>query len=84
MPKKLDSRSALTIQGRQIEIDGPDVTSETMEELLRSVANTRQMRTLRERGTIDIIYGFGSSQFLVRVADAFDVFRLDVVPIRKS
>lgn len=73
---------ALMIRSQRIEIDGPDVTSEAMEELLRGVMDTRGIRTLRKHGTIEVIYGFGESRFLIRVVDAFGVFRLDLAPIR--
>jgi Tfp pilus assembly pilus retraction ATPase PilT len=74
----------LFVKGKKIEIDGPDVTSEVMEELIRSVANTRQLRVLRENGSLDILEAIANSRFLVCVVDAFDVFRLDLIPLRSS
>jgi len=74
----------LHVKEQKIEIDGPDLASEVMEELVRSVANSRQLRLLRENGGVDIIQTIDNSRFLVRVVDAFDVFRLDLIPIRST
>jgi Tfp pilus assembly pilus retraction ATPase PilT len=74
----------LFLKGQSIEIDGPDVVSEVMEELVRSVANTRQLRLLRENGSVDIIRTIGDSRFLIRVIDAFGIFRLDLLLIRTN
>ena len=62
--------------GKRVEVDGPDVTTETMQKLLHSVAGTRQLRSFRERATLDILHRHKRYQFLVRVIDAFGVFRL--------
>jgi Tfp pilus assembly ATPase PilU len=75
---------ALFVKGKRIEIEGPDVVSEVMEELVRSVAHTRQFRLLRENGTVNIIQTIDNSRFLVRVVDAFSVFRLDLIPMRNT
>jgi len=61
-----------------------DVIIETMQELLHSVAGTRQLRSFRERATLDILHRHKRYQFLVRVIDAFGVFRLDLVRINES
>jgi Tfp pilus assembly pilus retraction ATPase PilT len=74
----------LFVKGKKIEIDGPDVESEVMEELVRSVANTRQLRLLRENGSVDIIQTIDNFRFLVRVVDAFGVYRLDLIPVRDT
>jgi len=74
----------LYVKNQRIEIDGPDIASEVMHELVRSVANTRQFRLLRETGSIDIIQTVDNSRFLVRVVDAFSVFRLDLIIIRST
>src|SRR5258707_8933680 len=52
--------------GKRVEVEGPDVTTETMQELLYSVAGTRQLRSFRERGTLDILHRHKRYQFLVR------------------
>src|SRR5689334_12851200 len=63
---------------QKIEIGGPEIRIEVMEELVRSVSDTRHLRLLRENGSIDMIQTFDNSRFLVRVVDAFGVFRLDL------
>ena len=48
-------------------LEGPPLTSEGAEQLLRSIANTRQMRALQERGAVEFMYHFqGTLPFLVR------------------
>ncbi len=48
-------------------LEGPPVTPELAEELLRSIANTRQMRELQENGSVTFLYKLmGSSPFLVQ------------------
>jgi Tfp pilus assembly pilus retraction ATPase PilT len=50
-------------------MEGPPLTTECAEQLLRSIANTRQMRELWEQGTVTFIYTLpGASPFLVRAA----------------
>jgi Tfp pilus assembly pilus retraction ATPase PilT len=69
---------SLTIKGKDFEIEGPVVEEEAAEELLRTVASTREMRIFRQRGTIDIIHTFRDSRFLVRAVRAFSDFRLEL------
>ena len=48
-------------------LEGPPITSENAHELLRSIANTRHMRELREKGEVKFLYKFqGTLPFLVR------------------
>lgn len=50
-------------------MEGPPLTAESAEQLLRSIASTRQMRELRERGAVTFIYTLrGTSPFLIRAA----------------
>jgi Tfp pilus assembly ATPase PilU len=72
------SPPSLTINGQHFEIEGPVVEEEAALELLRTVANTREMRAFRECGTIDIIHSFESSRFLIRAVHAFSEFRLEL------
>ena len=61
-------------------MEGPPLTVNCAEQLLRSIANTRQMRELRERGAVTFIYSLrGSSPFLIRAALEGDsiVFNVD-------
>lgn len=71
-------------QGQRIEIEGPDVTSEVMAELVKTVTDSRQLRHLRDNATVDLVRVGRTSQFLARIVDAFGVFRLDLQPIRNS
>jgi len=48
-------------------LEGPPLTRECTEQLLRSIANTRQMRALQQSGAVEFMYHFeGKSPFLVR------------------
>ena len=48
-------------------LEGPPITDENAHELLRSIANTRHMRELREKGEVVFLYKLhGTSPFLVR------------------
>lgn len=68
----------LTLKGEPFEIEGPVVIEESVEEMLRAVANTREMRAFRECGTVDIIVPFEGARFLVRAVRAFSEFRLEL------
>jgi Tfp pilus assembly pilus retraction ATPase PilT len=47
-------------------LEGPPLTAEGAEGLLRSIANTRQMRILQQSGVVDFMYHFeGTSPFLI-------------------
>ncbi|SPE61373.1 hypothetical protein SBV1_690002 [Verrucomicrobia bacterium] len=57
----------LVAEGEAHTLEGPPITAESAERLLRSIANTRQMWELRERGAVTFIYtSQGASPFLVR------------------
>src|SRR5437899_1676531 len=59
----------IVLEDRPHPLEGPPLTAESAEELLRSIANTRQMRMLRDRGAVEFIYNFRSaSPFLVRAS----------------
>jgi len=48
-------------------LEGPPITGEAARMLLRSMANTRQMRELETRGDVTFIYTLqGVSRFLIR------------------
>src|SRR5689334_22859423 len=48
-------------------LEGPAITAEDADHLLRSLANTRQMREMWERGEMEFLYNsHNSSFFLVR------------------
>src|SRR5688572_18848588 len=72
------SSPKLIIKGESFEIEGPPVGKESVEEMLRAIADSRQMRAFREFGTIDIIVPFEGARFLVRAVRAFNEFRLEL------
>ncbi len=56
----------IVLEDEQHPLEGPPITAEIAEHLLRSIANTRQMRELKERGAVTFVYNFrGTSPFLV-------------------
>ena len=56
----------IVLQGEPHPLEGPVITPEDAEQLLRSVANTRQRRELRARGMVQFIYRFRrSTDFVV-------------------
>ena len=71
----------LVVKGESHEIEGPAVVEESVEEMLRSVADTGEMRAFRETGTVDIIVSFDGTRFLVRAVRAFSECRLELQPI---
>ncbi len=66
----------LVVKGELYEVEGPEIVEESMEEMLRTVASTRDMRTFRASGSVDIIVPFQESRFLVRAVRAFGICRL--------
>lgn len=71
----------LIIKGKPHEIEGPVVVEKSIEEMLRCVASTREMRAFRGTGSVDIIVPLEGSRFLVRAVRAFDEFRLELQAI---
>ena len=49
---------AVHLRGEVHRIEGPAVTPEYAESLLRSLADTRQMRELREHGSAEFLFTF--------------------------
>jgi Tfp pilus assembly ATPase PilU len=48
-------------------LQGPPITSDDLVRLLRSLATSRQMRDLRERGSVQFVYtSVGRAPFVVR------------------
>lgn len=72
------SRPTLTIKGKDYEMDGPPLDEEAGEQLLRPVADSRQMRAFREFSTVDFIYRFDGVKFLIRVVRAFGTFNVEL------
>ena len=67
------------LEGENHTVEGPEITAEMAEQMLRSIASTRQMRELWERGIVQFIYTFRrSSPFLVRATLGDAVVGFDV------
>ena len=75
------SSPTLIIKGELYEVEGPPVTEESVDTMLRGVASTREMRALRECGLIDIIVPFHGCRFLVRAVRAFGECKLELEPV---
>lgn len=66
-------------QGEPHLVEGPDITPETADALLRSVGTTRQVQELREHGTAEFIYTFlESTQFGVKARLYYGEVQLDI------
>ena len=60
-------------------VEGPAITPENADALLRSLASTRQVREFREHGTAEFLYTFrGSTQFRVQATLQHDEVHLDL------
>ena len=57
----------IVLDDEQHSLQGPPITSDDLVRLLRSLATSRQMRDLRERGTVQFVYtAVGRAPFVVR------------------
>lgn len=66
-------------ESEQRSLQGPPITSDDVAQLLRSIATSRQMRDLRESGTVQFIYtNRGRSPFLVRAQIEGENLQFDV------
>ncbi len=71
----------IVLRGEHHTIEGPEITAENAEQLLWSVAGTRQMREFRERGAAEFVYTFrGSSRFLICAKMEGENVKFDVKP----
>ena len=64
----------MVVRGVRLAVESYPITAFDAEELLRSIATTRQMRELHERGTVQFVYRFQhATDFVVRakVEDAY-------------
>lgn len=48
----------ITLEREKITLEGPPISTEEGEQFFRSISDSRQMRELRERGSIEFIYHF--------------------------
>jgi hypothetical protein len=79
---EVGSQPLLTIKDKHFEIDGPVVEEAVVEELLRTVADTRKMRAFRQRSMVDIIHTFDGTRFLVRAVHAFGTFNVELHAVK--
>jgi len=57
----------IVLDGESHTVEGPSLTSENVEGLLQSIADTRQRRELRDSGSVQFFYRFrGIADFVVR------------------
>jgi len=57
----------IVLGGEHHTIEGPPITTENAEQLLQSVATTRQRRELRERGKVQFVFRFRRiTDFVIR------------------
>ena len=69
----------IVVEDEQHALESPPVTAEIAEQLLRSIANTRQMRELKERGAVTFIYTLrGASLFLIHAKMEHENVAFDV------
>lgn len=71
------------IKGQRYEVEGPPLTEENLEQILRELANTRQLREFREKRSLDFNYPYKRTLLLVRAVQCYDTFRLDLHLIEK-
>jgi Tfp pilus assembly ATPase PilU len=79
---EVGSPPSLTIKGKDFEIEGPAIEVESVEELLRAVAETRQMRAFRKFATVDIIHTHAGARFLIRAVNAFGTCNVEFHAIK--
>ena len=75
---KAGCQPVMKVKSREIEITGPEVTAEILEELIRAVASTRDLRSYRQRNAMEILYTVKNSTFLVRAVNAFGELHFDL------
>jgi hypothetical protein len=71
------------IKEKRYEVEGPPLTEGNLEQILREVANTRQLREFREKRSLDFNYPYKRNLLLVRAVQCYDTFRLDFYVIEK-
>lgn len=71
------------IKETRYEVEGPPMSVENVERVLRELANTRQLREFREKRSLDFNYTYKRTLLLVRAVQCYDTFRLDFHVIEK-
>jgi Tfp pilus assembly ATPase PilU len=69
----------MVLDGEPHSMEGPAITVEVVEQLLQSVADTRQRRELRENRTVQFIYRFRArADFVVRAVIEDEQIGMDI------
>src|SRR5437879_3045058 len=69
----------IVLQGEHLSVEGPPIATEDAEQLLQSIADTRQRRELRERGVVQFIYRFRrTTDFVVCARMEYDSVGIDI------
>jgi len=71
------------IKEQRYEVEGPPLTEENLERILRELATTRQLRDFREKHSLDFNYTYKRNLLLIRAVQCYDTFRLDFHVIEK-
>ncbi len=71
------------IKEKRYEVEGPPLTEGNLEQILRELANTRQLREFREKRSLDFNYPYKRNLLLVRAVQCYDTFRLDFYVVEK-
>jgi hypothetical protein len=71
------------IKEQRHEVEGPPLTEENLEQILRELATTRQLREFREKRSLDFNHTYKRTLLLVRAVQCYDTFRLDLYVIEK-
>jgi len=79
---KVGSQPSLAIKGQDFEIEGPVIEEKTVEELLKTVADTRQMRVIRRSSCVNIVHKIAETNCLIRVINAVGYFSIELHSIK--
>lgn len=79
---EVGSQPSLTIKGQEFEIEGPVIEVEAALELIRTVANTRQMRAFWRSSSVNILHKIAETQILIRVVHAVGHISVELRPIK--
>ena len=76
---RVGQQPVVHLGGEPHPIDGPAITPENAETLLRSLATARQVRKFREHGAVEFIYAFQySTRFGVQARMQHDQIQLEL------
>jgi|GEM_PF-3743530 hypothetical protein len=79
---EVGSQPSLTIKGQEFEIEGPVIEVEAALELIRAVADTRQMRAFWRSSSVNILHKTAKTQILIHVVHAVGHISIELQPIK--